>query len=95
MPDLEFYDQGITFTVTIRRETAVRIQVPTGTFRRIGSESSELLELLTNKKTVDELAAELGISPNAVRKRLTSLRSAGLVIQHGGRGRHTTYERSL
>ena len=95
MPDLEFYDQGITFTVTIRRETAVRIPVPTGTFRRIGSDSSELLELLTTSKTVAELAAELGISANAVRKRLTSLRSAGLVTQHGGRGRHTTYERSL
>ena len=41
-----------------------------------------------------ELAEELAISVNAVRKRLTLLRSAGLVTQHGGPGRHTTYERS-
>ncbi len=95
MPDLEFYDQGITFTVTIRREAALRIPVPAGTSRRIGNDRSELLDLLTTSKTVAELAAELGISANAVRKRLTSLRSAGLVTQHGGRGRHTTYGRSM
>ncbi len=45
MPDLEFYDQGITFTVTIRREAALRIPVPAGTSRRIGNDRSELLDL--------------------------------------------------
>ena len=94
MPDLDFYDQGITFTVTIRRQSTQRSPSPTGPSRRIGTEHSELLMLLTKPKTVGELAGELAISVNAVRKRLTSLRSAGLVTQHGGPGRRTTYERS-
>ena len=94
MPDLDFYDQGITFTVTIRRQSAHRPASSTGPSRRIGTEHAELLKLLTTPKTVGELADELAISVNAVRKRLTSLRSAGLVTQHGGPGRHTTYERS-
>jgi ATP-dependent DNA helicase RecG len=94
MPDLDFYDQGITFTVTIRRQSARRPPSPTGPSRRIGTEQSELLKLLTTPQTVGELAEQLAISVNAVRKRLTSLRSAGLVTQHGGPGRRTTYERS-
>jgi ATP-dependent DNA helicase RecG len=93
MPDLDFFDQGITFTVTIRRQSAPQPLSPTEPSRRLGTEQSELLKLLTTPKTVGELAEQLAISVNAVRKRLTSLRSAGLVTQHGGPGRHTTYER--
>ncbi len=51
MPDLDFYDQGITFTVTIRRQSAIRAPSPTEPSRRIGPEQSELLELLTTPKT--------------------------------------------
>jgi CRP-like cAMP-binding protein len=54
----------------------------------------ELLELLDSPKTAAELAAGLGISINAVRKRLTTLRAADLVVQHGGHGQHTTYQRT-
>jgi ATP-dependent DNA helicase RecG len=66
--------------------SASRPLSPTGPSRRIGTERSELLELLTTPKTVGELAQQLAISVNAVRKRLTSLRSDGLVTQHGGPG---------
>ena len=66
----------------------------TGRSRRIGTEQSELLKLLTTPQTVGELAEQVAISVNAVRKRLTSLRLAGVVTQHGGPGHHTTYERS-
>jgi predicted ArsR family transcriptional regulator len=55
---------------------------------------AELLELLDSPKTAAELAAGLGISINAVRKRLTTLRAADLVVQHGGHGQHTTYQRT-
>jgi ATP-dependent DNA helicase RecG len=94
MPDLEFYDQGITFTVTIRRQSTVRSAAQTGTKTSARREHSDVLELLTTPKTVGELADELEISVNAVRKRLKSLRSADLVTQHGGPGRRTTYERT-
>ena len=35
----------------------------------------------------------LGVSANAIRKRLAPLRAAGLVTVQGGRGGHTTYHR--
>ena len=94
MPDLDFYDQGITFTVTIRRQPTQPTDSRAESSPRIRTEHSDLLALLASPKTVGELADDLAISVNAVRKRLTLLRSDGLVIQRGGPGRRTTYERS-
>jgi ATP-dependent DNA helicase RecG len=93
LPDLDFYDQGIAFTVAIRRsDTIQRGQraVSTG-HTDLGA---RLLDLLATPKTVAELAASLDSTDNAVRKRLSRLRTLGLVSQHGGPGQRTTYVRT-
>jgi predicted ArsR family transcriptional regulator len=42
---------------------------------------------------VQQLVRSTGMSPANIRKRLRELRAEGLVVQRGGRGRPTTYER--
>jgi ATP-dependent DNA helicase RecG len=92
-PDLDFYDQGITFNVVIRR-TDRPIVAPTSNSQPAGSrDNTGLLSFLSTPKTVAELATYFGASPNAIRKRLSPLRAAGLVTLQGGRGQHTTYKR--
>jgi ATP-dependent DNA helicase RecG len=86
-PGLDFYDQGITFTVVIRRTEVPQAHAP----KPVVANSAGLLGALSTPKTVAELAASLGLSANAIRKRLVPLRAAGLVTLQGGRGQHTTY----
>ncbi len=93
LPDLDFYDQGITFTVAIQRTETLRAQRPVEIIGAPNGRRVELLELLDAPRTVTELATALGISLNAVRKRLARLRANGQVTQHGGHGQHTTYQR--
>lgn len=101
LPDLDFYDQGITFTVAIRRTEAVgRPTAATASAESAESaksvdKSPELLDMLSEPKTVTDLAEALGITVKAVRKRLHRLRSAGLVAQVGGPGQRATYERRM
>jgi ATP-dependent DNA helicase RecG len=90
LPDLDFYDQGITFSVAIRRIESPRL--PT-TVESIGTAPVELLDFLATPKTSIEIAKALDITINAARKRLATLRAAGKVTQRGGSGRHTTYQR--
>jgi ATP-dependent DNA helicase RecG len=93
LPDLDFYDQGITFSVGIQRTETVSAHKPVAVTARTNSHRPELLELLDAPRTVAELAAALGITQNAVRLRLARLRTANQVTQHGGHGQHTTYQR--
>jgi ATP-dependent DNA helicase RecG len=92
-PDLDFYDQGITFTVVIRRIDGTNPQPPNSTQAASIQGNAGLLSQLSTPKTVAELASTLGVSANAIRKRLAPLRAAGLVTLQGGRGQHTTYQR--
>jgi ATP-dependent DNA helicase RecG len=92
-PDLDFYDQGITFSVVIRRIDGSNPEPPNSTQVASIQGNAGLLSQLTTPKTVAELASTLGISANAIRKRLAPLRAAGLVTLQGGRGQHTTYQR--
>ena len=60
------------------------------------STRGQILELLrTKERTVNELAATLGLTDNAVRAHLTSLARDGLVVQAGVqpgvRKPHATY----
>src|SRR5947209_9117387 len=64
--------------------------------RLLESTRGQILELLrTNERTVNELAAALRLTDNAVRAHLLSLERDGLVsqsgIQHGFRKPHVTY----
>jgi ATP-dependent DNA helicase RecG len=92
-PDLDFYDQGITFTVVIRRIDGSSPQTPISPQLALSQDNTGILSVLSTPKTVAELAASFGVSTNAIRKRLTPLRAAGLVTLEGGRGQHTTYQR--
>jgi ATP-dependent DNA helicase RecG len=93
LPDLNFYDQGITFTVAIRRTENPQLNRLTESSGN-NDDPNRLLELLGSPRTIAELAATLSVTSNAIRKRLERLRSAGLVTQHGGRGQRTTYTRA-
>ncbi len=90
LPELEFYDQGITFTVVIRRTEPHLAATPV----IIDWARTELFDFLATPKTSAEIANALGITVNAARKRLAVLRSANKVTQHGGSGQHTTYQRT-
>ena len=93
LPDLDFYDQGITFSVAIRRTETTMLDWRSGSARS-DDERTRLLGLLGTPKTLAELAAALSVTDNAVRKRLDRLRAAGLVTRLGGRGQRTTYTRT-
>jgi predicted HTH transcriptional regulator len=69
-PDLDFYDQGITFTVVIRRVDDSNPQPPNSTQAASIQGNAVLPSQLSTPKTVAELTASLGISANAIRKRL-------------------------
>jgi len=50
--------------------------------------------LASGPKTIAELQDLLGLQPANMRKVLRSLRSHGLVQQHGGQGQATWYQRT-
>jgi|SRR5579875_1064101 len=55
-------------------------------FPRLGETKQRILALLRRRpRTIPELAAELGLSPNAVRLHLVALERDGLVAPHGWR----------
>ncbi|MCK9898001.1 winged helix-turn-helix domain-containing protein [Frankia sp. AgB32] len=45
-------------------------------------------------RTVSDLAEELGLSVPNIRKTLRNLRGRGLILQRGGQGKTTTYQRT-
>lgn len=91
MPPPHFFDQALAFTVTVDRsaQTSGKSGAPATT-----STEQQLLDALTGRRTVKALAETLQLSENAVRKRLASLRTKGLVAMHGGKGQTSTYSRA-
>jgi len=88
MPPPLFHDQGIRFTVILRRAATPGLVAPP----LVGSERRVYECLLPGPATVAELEERLGMQGPAIRKVLRSLRDKKIVLQHGGRGRPTTYE---
>ena len=88
MPAPLFHDQGIRFTVILRSpETRIADALTLS-----GSELRIYEALLTGSASVRDLEIRLGMRGPAIRKVLRSLRGKKIVVQHGGRGRPTTYE---
>jgi ATP-dependent DNA helicase RecG len=91
-----FFDQGLSFTVTLdRRESS---QVPRPSLRsaqrpRPTAFEHDVLALLEQPTAIEELVDALGITSNAVHKRLASLRAKGLVVIIGGDGQRSRYVR--
>lgn len=89
MPMPIFDDDGLRFTVVMRREVGPsQLRVTPGT-----TTATVFAALVSGPLDVEQIAAATGLEPANIRRRLRELRSAGLVVQHGGRGRATTYER--
>ena len=94
LPAPDFFDQGIAFTVVLRRTVDQAPAAAAPPVADVGPQARAVLAQLAEPKTVDEIADAFGISTNAARKRLAVLRAAGLVRIDGGPGRRTTYRRA-
>lgn len=90
LPAPVFDDDGLRFTVVCRQQPAVR----TPPVRAGGSAAKVLAALNAGPLDVDGLVIATGLTPANIRKRLRELRSLDLVVQHGGPGRQTTYQRT-
>uniref|UniRef100_UPI001EF629F4 winged helix-turn-helix domain-containing protein n=1 Tax=Frankia sp. Cj3 TaxID=2880976 RepID=UPI001EF629F4 len=61
----------------------------------LGATERRVYQALTRQgRTVSDLAEELGLSAPNIRKALRNLRGRGLILQLGGRGKATTYQRT-
>lgn len=101
LPPAQFIDEGIRFTVILHRtrhsgqgsrsrsaDDGRSVILPAGT------NLAAVYRVLTEPRTAAEIAQRTELTKASVRKALQSLRdNYGIVEQHGGRGRHTTYER--
>jgi ATP-dependent DNA helicase RecG len=90
LPPAHFIDAGIRFTAIIRRPTDGPPTAPdlTTTQARIYE------ALLDGPRTVNDLEVDLSLAGPTIRKALRELNRRDLVRQHGGRGRHTMYNRT-
>ncbi|MGE0309390.1 MAG: ATP-binding protein, partial [Acidimicrobiia bacterium] len=90
MPPPIFDDDGLRFTVVLRQQSTTQ-----GPAVKPGSSSAKVLAALnTGPLDIDQLALATGLAPANIRKRLRELRGLELVVQHGGPGFPTTYERT-
>lgn len=101
LPPAQFIDEGIRFTVILRRtrqaDQGLRSRSDDGgspVTLPPGTNLAEVYRVLTEPCTAAEIAERTNLTKASVRKALQSLRDHyGIIEQHGGRGRHTTYER--
>ncbi|WP_236701496.1 MULTISPECIES: ATP-binding protein [Frankia] len=93
LPSAHYVDSGIRFTV-ILHQFATATPVATAE-PPLGATERRVYQALTRQgRTVSDLAEELGLSAPNIRKALRNLRGRGLILQLGGRGRATTYQRT-
>lgn len=101
LPPAQFVDEGIRFTVVLRRapqepRSAVVRPQPDMDVDRLPPDSNlvAVYVALGSEMSAAEVADRTGLSTTSVRIALRSLRNRyGLVEQHGGAGRYTTYRR--
>ncbi len=92
LPPAHYVDSGIRFTVILHQFATATPAVTAEP--ELGATERRIYQALTGQgKTVLELTEELGLSAPNMRKSLRNLRSRGLVVQLGGRGRTTTHQR--
>lgn len=90
LPPPLFDDDGLRFTVVLRQRARDR-----GPVVKAGSSAAAVLGALNaGPLDVEQLAVATGLTPANIRKRLRELRALDLVVQHGGPGLPTTYERT-
>ncbi|KJE21463.1 putative transcriptional regulator with HTH domain [Frankia torreyi] len=92
LPPAHYVDSGIRFTVVLHQFATATPAVTAEP--KLGATERRVYQALTSQgRTARELAEELGLSAPNIRRSLRNLRGRGLVIQLGGRGRTTTYQR--
>ncbi len=92
MPPPTFYDTGLQFTVRLIAGAADPTPgLPPSIARRNPTQRAVYTALLDGPLQVQEVSEHAGIRPETVRKALRTLVKDGLLDQHGGRGRTTTY----
>ncbi|WP_250281666.1 ATP-binding protein [Frankia sp. CiP1_Cm_nod2] len=85
LPPAHYVDNGIRFTVVLHQAQAQARPVLTHVEQRV-------LDAVNNGiETANDLAAELDVTAQYVRKILRGLRERGMITQQGGRGRRTVY----
>ena len=90
LPPPVFDDDGLRFTVVLRQRVTDHAPAV-----KAGSSAAKVLGALNaGPLGVDELVSATGLAPANIRKRLRELRGLDLVVQHGGPGLATTYERT-
>jgi len=88
LPRARYFDSGIRFTALLTQHLPTSRQP----LLRPGSTAARVHSALSGgQRSVAELEEVLDLSPANIRKVLRQLRSAGLVVQHGGRGKDTVY----
>ncbi|SBW27095.1 transcriptional regulator [Candidatus Protofrankia californiensis] len=93
LPPAHYVDSGIRFTVVLHQfATAPPVATAEPT---LGATERRVYQALTRQgRTVSDLTEELGLSAPNIRKALRNLRGRGLILQLGGRGKATTYQRT-
>ncbi|WP_322755336.1 ATP-binding protein [Frankia sp. Cas3] len=91
LPPAHYIDSGIRFTVVLHQPTTTT----TATEPRLNGTELRIYQALADgARTVADLEQDLKLAGPNIRKVLRGLRARGLVTQHGGRGRPTTYQRA-
>ena len=98
LPPARYFDSGIRFTVMLRQQSQIpsppTMSSATAAPTLSGRDQMIYGLLAGVPRTASELATQTQLSADTVRRSLRALRQQGLVRQHGGRGRKTTYERA-
>lgn len=91
MPPAQWLDQGIRFTVILRRGAALARPQPAIK----GASARAVWDAMVGKVTIADLVAATGLKRANLRRILRDLRDQKLIVINGGRGRRdTTYHRA-
>lgn len=91
MPPAEWLDEGIRFTVILRRGAAPSTKRPAIT----GPSARAVWDAIEGTVTINDLVAATGLERANLRRILRDLRDRKLIAVQGGQGRRTTYRRAL
>ena len=89
LPQPEFIDNAIRFTVIQRTETRLSTRSLSGTHTAVLDNAGDV------PRTLAQLGEHIPVGYETVRRAVRDLVRIGLLEQHGGKGRKTTYTRSV
>jgi len=91
MPPAEWLDEGIRFTVILRRGVAPPTRRPAIT----GPSARAVWDAIEGTVTISDLVTATGLERANLRRILRDLRDRKLIAVQGGQGKRTTYRRAL